>query len=232
MVDGTNTCRHLHQERCAMLRQTPTVLASLGLGVVVGCGTVSPRPHAADPILGVPAAPAPTTSPTTAAPFDPAKRSPYAQQQVPTTTNTASLASTLTKPLDGGAELRIRQPIGDQAPMPTTVAQQPGQWGTAPPVTLQPPVAAETPAPTTTQATHSAQASERITSLEQALLRLRAAGVRGQRWEQFDDNGPWYFSCTVPNAANTAQRRYEAHDRDLLTAVLLVLEQICAETTR
>lgn len=64
-----------------------------------------------------------------------------------------------------------------------------------------------------------------VENYESLVAELRDYGAIEIRNRQ--SNGEWTFSCAVPNRSNQLmQRRYEAHDPDLLRAVRAVLERV------
>ena len=65
-----------------------------------------------------------------------------------------------------------------------------------------------------------------VRSVEEGQKRAEQWGAISPQLKQID-GGEWQFSCLVPNPKNVnVHRRYEARDRDQLTAVKLVLDQI------
>jgi len=66
----------------------------------------------------------------------------------------------------------------------------------------------------------------RIRTVEEGQKKVKELGAIWQKLEQVN-GGDWQFSCVTPNQQNVlVNRRHEARDRDQLSAIQLVIDQI------
>jgi len=90
---------------------------------------------------------------------------------------------------------------------------------------LQPEPSAPSPQPKLVSVESSPMLT-RIRTADEGKQRAKELGVNWQKLEQLT-SGEWQYSVTVPNEQNVAvNRRVEARDRDQVTAIQLVLDQI------
>lgn len=139
------------------------------------------------------------------------------------TTSTAALAS-LSRPLDGGRDLRIGTPRPD-APSDGWAGQGMTLVAEGHGAVLGPPQTAPVPAPVAAQTVSTGDRT--ISTYEQAKAELDARGALWQRLETDAETGLWKFSCALPNKQNPRlHRTYQAKAADSLAAIRAVFEQI------